>query len=88
MQWLQDPCKITVDNQNSVRGEANRHFRNKQNEYLKAKIKELENNSKIKNIRDLYRGISDLEKGYQPITNVVKDQKSDLVADSHSIVTR
>jgi hypothetical protein len=27
-------------------------------EYLEAKIYELETNSKIKNIRDLYRGIS------------------------------
>ena len=26
-------------------------------EYLKAKIEELETNSKIRNIRDLYRGI-------------------------------
>ena len=41
--------------------------------------------SKIKNIRDLYRGISDFKKGYQPITNIVKDHKGDLVADSHSI---
>jgi len=73
MQCLQDPCQINVDNQSSVRGEANRHFRNKLKEYLKAKIEELENNSKIKNIRDLYRGISYLEKGYQPKTNILKD---------------
>ena len=35
-----------------------RHFRNKKKAYLKAKIEDLETNSKIKNIRDLYRGIS------------------------------
>jgi hypothetical protein len=34
--------------------------------YEKAKIKEIETNNKIKNIRDLYRGISDCKKGYQP----------------------
>jgi hypothetical protein len=73
MQCLQDPCQFNVDNQGSVRGEANRHFRNKQKEYLKSKIEELENNNKIKNIRDLYRGINDLKKGYQPRTNRVKD---------------
>jgi hypothetical protein len=55
---------------------------------LKAKINELETNSKNKNIRDLYRGINDFKKGYQPRTNVVKDEKGDLVADSHSILTR
>jgi hypothetical protein len=43
-----------------------RHFRNKKKAYLKAKIQELETSSKIKNIRDLYRGINDLKKGYQP----------------------
>jgi len=37
-------------------------------------------------IRDLYRGITDLKKGYQPRTNIVKDEKGDLVADSHSIL--
>jgi len=33
---------------------------------LKAKIEELETNSKIKNVKDLYRGINDVKKGYQP----------------------
>jgi hypothetical protein len=34
----------------------------KRTEYLKAKIEEFETNSKIKNIRDLYRGTNDLKK--------------------------
>ena len=45
-------------------------------------------NSKINNIRDLCRGINDFKKGYQPRTIIVKDEKGDLVADSHSIMTR
>jgi len=36
----------------------------------------------------LYRGINDFKKGYQPRCNIVKDEKGDLVADSHSIVVR
>jgi len=69
----QDPSQSNVDNLNNVpiRHEATRHFRNKKKEkkeYPKAKIEELETNSKIKNIRDLYRGISDFKKGYQPRT--------------------
>ena len=36
----------------------------KKKEYLKAKLEELETNSKIKNIRYLYRGINDFKKGY------------------------
>ena len=55
---------------------------------MRAKREELENNSKIKNIRDLYRGINDFKKGYQPRTDIVKDEKGDVVADSHSILTR
>jgi len=52
MQLLENPSQNNVDNRNSVRHEASRHFRNKKKEYLKAKIKELETNSKIKNIKD------------------------------------
>jgi len=36
----------------------------------------------------LYRGINDFKKGYQPRCNIVKYEKGDLVADSHSIVAR
>jgi dsDNA-specific endonuclease/ATPase MutS2 len=63
MQWLQDPNDSNVVNLNNVRHEASRHFSKIKKEYLKAKIDELEINSKIKNIRDLYRGISDFKKG-------------------------
>ena len=36
----------------------------------------------------MYRGINDFKKGYQPRCNIVKDEKGDLVADSHCIVAR
>jgi len=85
MHWVQDPNQSNEDNLNNVRREVSRHFRNKMKEYLKAKNEKLENNSKIKNIRDLYRGIIDFKNGYQPRTDTVKDEKGDLVADSHSI---
>jgi hypothetical protein len=55
---------------------------------VKAKIEELVTKSKIKNVRDLYRGINDFKKGYQPRTNIVKDEQGDLVVDSHSILAR
>ena len=42
---------------------------------MKAKIEELGTNSKIKNIRDLYRSINDFKKVYQPTTNIEKDDK-------------
>jgi hypothetical protein len=49
---------------------------------------ELEPNSKIKNVRDLYRGVIHFKKAYQPRTNIVKIERGDLVADSHSILAR
>jgi len=56
--------------------------------YLKAKIEELETNSKIKNIRDLYRGINDCKKGYQSRNNIVKNEKGNFVADCNSVLDR
>ena len=55
MQWVKVPSQSNVDNLNTVRREVSRYFRNKKKAYLRAKIEELETNSKIKNIRDLYR---------------------------------
>ena len=36
----------------------------------------------------MYSGISDFKKGYQPRTNIVKDEKGDLVTDSHIILAK
>jgi hypothetical protein len=41
-----------------------------------------------KNIRDLYRGINEFKRGYQPRSNLVKNENGDLLADSHSRAIR
>jgi hypothetical protein len=86
--WLQDPSEANEGNLSDIRREASRHFRNKEREYLKDKINELELNSKNKKIRDLYRGINEFKKGYQPRTNLAKGERGDLVADPHKILNR
>ena len=53
MQWIQDPGQSNADNLNNVRRDASRHFRNKKKAYLRAKIEELETNSKINNYQGL-----------------------------------
>ena len=53
---------------------------------MKAKIEELETNSKVNNVRDLYRGINDFKKGHKPRTIIVKDEKEELDADPHNIM--
>jgi hypothetical protein len=86
LQWLQDPSEANEDNLSDVRRKASRHFRNKKRQHLKDKINELESNSMNKNIRDLYRGINEFKKGYQPRTNLVRDERGDLLADPHKIL--
>jgi hypothetical protein len=54
---------------------------------LNAQLDELESNSKIRNTRDLNRGINNYKKVYQPRTNILKDENCDLVTDCHSIMT-
>jgi hypothetical protein len=48
----------------------------------------LETDSTNKNVRDLYKGIIDFNKGHQPRSNVVKHEKDDLIANSHNILAR
>jgi hypothetical protein len=38
--------------------------------------------------RCLCRKINDFKKGYQPRSNLVKDENGDLLADSHNILIR
>jgi hypothetical protein len=78
---LLGPSEANEDNLSDIRREARRHFRNKKREYLKAKTNEVESNSRNKNIRELYRSINEFKKGYQPRTNLVKDERGDLLAD-------
>jgi hypothetical protein len=79
---------VNEDSLSNVRREASSHFRNKRREYLKDKINEPKSNNKNKNIRDLCRGINAFKKGYKPSTNLVKDDKGDLLEDAYTIVNR
>ena len=88
MQWIKDPRRSNVDNLNNIRRDASRQFRNKKKAYLQVKIEELETNSRINKVRDLYTAINDLKMGYQTRTAIVKDEKGDLVSDPHSIMAR
>jgi hypothetical protein len=39
-------------------------------------------------IRHLYRGINDFKRGYQPRSNLVKDENGDVLADYNNILNR
>jgi hypothetical protein len=85
---LKNPNQITGDNLQNLRREISRTFRNKEREYLKGKINELETNNKNKKIRDLYRGINEFKKGYQPRINIIKDENGNLLADPQNVLNR
>jgi ATP-dependent Lon protease len=63
LQWIQNQSQINGDNVKNLRSEISRIFRKKEREYLKGKINELETDNKNRNIRDLYRGVNEFQKG-------------------------
>jgi hypothetical protein len=58
----------------------------RKNEYLKDRIKGLLTNSK--NSRYLFRRINEFKSGYQPRSNLVRDENGDLLADSRNVLSR
>jgi hypothetical protein len=52
---------------------------------VKDKIIELETNIK-KKITDLYRGINECKKGFQPGINIIKDENGNLLADTQNVL--
>jgi hypothetical protein len=87
-QWLQNPSQISGDNLKNLRCETSRTLRKRKREYLRGKINELETNNKNKNIRDLYRGMNEFKKGYQPRINIIKDENGNLLVDPQSVLNR
>jgi hypothetical protein len=55
---------------------------------MKGKINEFAMNSKSRNIRDLYRRINEIKRGYQPRSDLGKDENCDLIAESCNILNR
>lgn len=55
---------------------------------MKDKINEPETNGKNKNIRGLWRGVSEHKKSYQPRTSVVKGENGDLLTHPHNVLNR
>jgi hypothetical protein len=51
-------------------------------------MNEYATDNRNKNIRDLYRGINEPERGHQPRNNLMKDKNGDLHAYSDNILNR
>jgi hypothetical protein len=63
LQWSQDRGQLKEDNLNNVRREAYRYFRKKRMNVRKKKINDLATNSKNKNFRNVYGGITEFKNG-------------------------
>ena len=55
---------------------------------MKVKVNKLKENSKNKNIREMYKGINEFMKGYQPLAYIIKKHDGTIVADTTSILSR
>jgi hypothetical protein len=73
---LEDTSEASEGNLSYVGREAIKHFSKKETEYLQDKINEPESNSKNKKINKF-------KKGYQTRTNLMKDERGNLLADPH-----
>jgi hypothetical protein len=60
---MQDPSQSNIENLNKVGRDVSRHLRNKKKAYMKAKIEELETNSKLKKSEGLVSGHKRLQEG-------------------------
>jgi hypothetical protein len=63
---LQNRSQINGEYLQNLRRESSSIFRKKKGEHVKDGINELKTENKTKNIRNLYRGIKEFKKGYQP----------------------
>jgi hypothetical protein len=87
LQWLQNPSQISGDNLQNLRCETSTTFRNRKREYLNDKINDIGTNNKNKNIRDLYRGINEFKKGYEPRINIIR-MRMVILSDPQCILNR
>jgi hypothetical protein len=75
-------CVDNMEMQNMKLGK----FAGQKREYLKDKIKKLKTNNG--SMRDMHTFINKFRKGYQPRTDLVKDENSDLLAATQNILSR
>jgi hypothetical protein len=81
---LQNPNDQTVDEFSNVRRDTCRTFGGKTRDYVKAKVNKLEENSKYRDIREMYKGINEFRKGYQPGAYVINKHDGTIVPDKTS----
>jgi hypothetical protein len=80
-QYFGFPCQLSSHRVLQI----HRHLSSGAGTIDQVKIYELATNSKNKNFGDLHRGINEFKCGHHTRSNLVKDEKADLLAASHKI---
>ena len=62
--------------------------RRKKRELLNAHINEVENNRRNRRTREQYKGVSEVRKGYQPRSNMVRDKNGNMLVNEEQIKDR
>ena len=88
LHWLQNPNNQTAEDLTNISRDTCRTFKKKKRDYMKAKVKRLEENSRKKTIRKMCKGIIELKKkGYQPCAYFIKKNDVTIVAGTTSILS-
>jgi len=85
---LHDSSQINTHKRNNVRREPSWHFRNKGRECPDNKVNNLETHSKNKKNCKLVCRHNEFKKGYQSVSTLLLDEKGELLAQSHSTLSK
>ena len=84
--WQQNPNDQTAEDFSNLKRNTCRTFKKMKRDYMKAKVNKLEENSNNKNIWEMYKGINEFKKDYQPRVYVIKKHDGRIEADRTSIL--
>jgi hypothetical protein len=79
--------QVSVDKLINLRNIISKIFRKRKGNIRTAKLMRLYLII-INKIRDFYRDINELKKGYQPRINIIRDENGNLIADPQNILNR
>ena len=85
--WLQNPNDQTAEDFTNIRHDTCRTLKRKKRNYMKVKVNTHEENSKTVN-GEIYKGINEFKKGYQPHAYIIKKHDGTIVADTSNILNK
>lgn len=88
LKMLQRMTRTTKQIYETKRRIAKKLCRKKKREQEKLRLRDLENCREEKEARKMYKGIRELKKGWQPQTNLCRDELGNLIGDQTKVLNR